>query len=299
MFETVLEYLNKKEVENKENIKMSSISPIGIGGAARLVVFPKTEEELICSVCLLEESDVKYRIVGRMSNILPCDSDFCGAIVRTDRLCGISVKDNHLIVPAGASLPCVSRVAARAFLSGFEELSGIPGSVGGSVLGNAGAFGRSVSDIIFGVSVYDLETKKILHLSKNELVFSYRHCSLRDMRYVLLSAELALAHGTEAKIYERISDFARIRRSTQPNEPSLGSVFKRGETYFASRLVDLCGLKGRRVGGAAISEKHAGFIVNKGNATAEDVKQLARIAEEQVLLRFGIVLEREIEYLEE
>ncbi len=297
MLENIIRYLKMKDVEYKEDLKMDSLTSIKIGGMAALTVYPKSATEIKNLLDLINKTNIKHKIIGRMSNILPCDEKYEGVLIKTDRLRGITVKGNSLIAYVGEGLPTLSRVAALYSLSGLEELAGIPGSLGGALYGNAGAYGRSISDITESCEIYDIRENRIRNIEKNELEFSYRDSVFKRSGFLIISVKLTLASGSSDNIFARIREYKEKRLAAQPTEPSLGSIFKRHGDSPVSRLIDLLGLKGTRIGGAEISQKHAGFIVNRGGATSQDVKSLISFTEKKILSEYSIKLEREIEYL--
>lgn len=268
-----------------------------IGGAARIVIFPESPDDLIFCVSTLISLGVKYKVLGRMSNVLPPDKTYDGAIIRTDKINRIEISGNTICVQTGVTMPALANRAALCGLSGLEELSGIPGSVGGLISGNAGAFGKETADILVSAALYAPNDGRTFSINRKELAFGYRKSLLKTESYILLSAKLSLLSDDTENIQARIARYKALRREKQPSEPSLGSTFKRPSKGYASKMLDECGLRGFRVGGAAISEKHAGFIVNYGGATAVDVKAIVKIASDAVYDKFGILLEREIEYL--
>ena len=298
MVETAIRRLKEKEVEYKEFQSMSGICSMRVGGPARLLVLPKTEQELVFSVLLLSEHNISYKIIGRMSNILPDDGLYNGALIKCDKLNDFYLRENIVKAGVGLSLPALSLRLAALGLSGAEELSGIPGSLGGAVFGNAGAYGRSVSDALLGVRAFSPNDGEIVYLNRGDLSFSYRNSSFKGTNLVLLSCDLSFKEVERFVILKRMSELREKRRAYQPTEPSLGSVYKRPNGDYASRLIDASGLKGTSIGGAKVSTKHAGFIINVGTATSGDVRSLCRLIEETVLKRFQVSLEREIEFLE-
>ena len=300
MLEYVLEYLKAKDVEYKENIKLSDISPIRIGGYAKIVILPRNIPELLDAFKFCSREKVKVKIIGGMSNILPEDSGYDGIIIKTDKLKNVEFSGDEIVAECGASISRVAAASAEHGLSGFEELSGIPGRVGGAIYMNAGAYGREISDILSECTIYDVDSAEITVLSSDQLHFSYRKSDLSSGNFVLLSAKFHLSEDLTDNISQRMKEFGQRRRSSQPtNMPSLGSVFKRPDpNRSAGELIDKCGLRGFSIGGAGISEKHAGFIVNLGGATAGEVKSLMTIAERTVYEKFGIRLQREIEFLD-
>ena len=299
MTKEITDFFKMNDVKYKENYRLSLISPIKIGGQARYVAYPNTNVSLVGVVNFLQKNKIKYKILGRMSNVLPPDKIFDGVIIRTDRISQISLIDSCLEADAGASLPFLAKITADTGLSGLEELSGIPGSIGGAVRGNAGAFGREISHMISSVTIYDCTSFTIEQLSYDQIDFGYRYSSLMRDDIVILSVRLTLSPSDSVSIKALIQQCRERRIATQPvGQASLGSTFKRpAKDISAAKLIDDCGLKGKGMGGAKISEKHAGFIVNCGGATAADYLRLADYAKNKVFEKFGINLEREIEVI--
>ncbi len=299
MIEYVLDYLKMNDVEYREDVEMRSLSSVKIGGLAEIVAFPHREEELLKLVRFLTNAEIPYKVLGRMTNVLPNDSDYHGIIVITDRFSEFYFDKTLVYATAGVSLPLLALMAERIGLSGFEEVAGIPGSIAGSVIGNAGAFGKEVGQIVDSVRFYDIESDSIVQLSANECLFSYRSSRFKGQKGVLLSACFSLYDCNALEIKKRRIFFKEKRLFTQPSGiPSLGSTFKRPlNNVSAGKLIEECGLKGFSVGDAEISTKHAGFIVNKGNATAKDYLATAEVAVDRVLTNFGIKLEYEIEVM--
>ena len=297
MLEIVKGYLKKREVKFKEDIPTRDLCTLKIGGLASIVAEPLDYNQLAEVVAFLESNKIEYKIVGRMSNILPRDERYEGVIVRTVRLCDFSALGHRISVGAGEMLPSLAHKLADTSLDGLCELSGIPGTLGGAIACNAGAFGREIGELVESVLVYDRIDGGIVSLLQSELSFSYRKSVFSEGRFILLLATLNLCQGERTALLKRITELKSKRLATQPTEPSAGSVFKRSGEHIPSMLIDKCGLKGRRVGGCVISEKHAGFIVNRESATAEDFKCLAKIAEDEVFSRYGVRLQREVEYL--
>ncbi len=299
MTDFLIGFLKMNDVEYAENRLLRDFSSVGIGGTARIIAFPKTEKQFCETISFLEKSKIGYKILGRMSNVLPPDDDYSCAIIKTDKMSSFSIRDNKMIVCAGASLPYLAYKVSREGLSGLEELSGIPGSLGGSIIGNAGAFGREISDSVLSVTCYDSQNDKIITLSNGECDFSYRYSAFKENELVILSAELSLISASREKTKARIEEVRRARSLTQPvGEKSLGSTFKRtADGISAAMLIDKCGLKGYSIGGAQISTKHAGFIVNTGLATASDYISLMEYTRRKVKEKFNIDLNEEIEII--
>ena len=279
---------NDEDVSKKSRIKIGKTLP---------TVYPADECELIRLVSVFEDFGVPYRVVGALSNILICQS-FEGVLIMTERISSFSITDKTVIAGTGARFIGLISAARRIGLSLLPELSGIPGRLGGMIYSNAGAFGREISDCVLRCRLYDAENRRVLTLVREQMHFSYRRSILSEKRLILLSAELASASMSDADIAKIIKEVSFIRRNTQPHaEPSLGSTFKRPDGDFAARLIDALGLKGYRVGGAEVSSKHAGFIVNTENAEADDVIKLIGMIKRLVFEKFGVLLEEEIEIL--
>ena len=299
MFEYIKEYLRINEVEYKEKLKLSRISPVRIGGEARLAVYPDNHNKFVELVRFLGDNGFKYKVFGKTSNVLFPDGEYESIAVFTERLNRVMFKDNTIVAESGATLPRVCRCAAKQGICGCEELCGIPGTVGASLIGNAGAFGREISDLFVSANVYFLEDKKSVKLSRCDIDFEYRNSNLKKQNCLVLSLELRGMRDSTQKIQARMKKLSDQRLAHQPcDKPSLGSVFKKTcSGISAGALIDECGLKGFSVGGAVISEKHAGFIINKGGSTASDYVALADFAETEVFRRFNVRLEKEIEVI--
>ncbi|MBO7197033.1 MAG: UDP-N-acetylmuramate dehydrogenase [Clostridia bacterium] len=295
----IIDFLKMNDVEYKTNYKLSLDSPIRIGGWASVLALPDSCEKLIKLIKFLNKSKFKYKLLGRMSNVLPPDEDYHGVIIRTDRICDFEICGNQIKAFCGCSLSRISSNLCPVGLSGFEGLSGIPGSIGASVVGNAGAFGRQISDLLSYVCVYLADEDTTVVLSADDCRLSYRRSYLSQINCAVLYAVFSLKNTDSSLIKDEMDRCRLLRKSTQPvGYPSLGSTFKRpSEDCSAARLVDECGLKGYTVGGAQISTKHAGFILNIGGATAKDYITLSNYAAECVYSKHGVRLEREVEIL--
>lgn len=291
--------LNRIEVER--DALLSNHSTFKIGGKCALAVFPKNKDELIKAVSILSAFKIKHRVIGRGSNILFADRGYDGALIFTNKTCGIRLLDgNKIYADAGASLKSTANLALKNALSGLEFAHGIPGSVGGAVYMNAGAYGGEIAGVLKYSDFYNAKTGECGRMEASEHSFSYRHSVFADNKELIILGscfELKSADATEIK---RVMDEnAQKRRDKQPLEyPNAGSTFKRPPNAFAAQMIDECGLKGLSVGGAQVSEKHAGFVVNKGGATSADVLTLVEAVKERVAEKFGVTLELEIEYVE-
>lgn len=299
MQNSVFDFLEKQDIKYKRNVKLSTISTIRIGGFCKAVAFPNTEEKLINLVDFLYHSGTKYKVVGNASNILFSDLGFDGIIISTRSFRHYTVNGLLVEASAGTSLSSLIRELAKINLGGLEGLFGIPATVGGAVRNNAGAFGQDISRVLLYARLYSPKTKKILYFDNCAMNFSYRKSYLSDRNITLLSATLAFAKKDYSEIKNDLQRIAFKRSSTQPiGEASLGSVFKRESGIPISKIIDELGLKGFKIGGAEISSKHAGFIVNKGNATAGDVQNLVEYIKSEICMKIGIIPCEEIEFLE-
>ena len=299
MFEYICRYLKINDVEYKKDFELRNISAVKIGGSAKIVSYPDAEDKIISLVRFLKEIGCRYRVLGRMSNVLPPDEEFCGVIIRTDRLDFVNVEGESIFVGAGVSLPRIARIFANLGLSGFEELAGIPGSSAGAVIGNAGAFGREISDVCASARCFMLDEETVEKISPQDMGFDYRTSNFKNANCLVLSSEFKGKCSFASDVFARMRLCKEKRCKSQPiDKPSLGSTFKKpSQEISAGELIDKCGLKGFAIGGAMISEKHAGFIVNTGNATAGDYISVADHAQKNVLEKFSIRLKKEIEIL--
>ncbi len=268
-----------------------------IGGPCDIAIRPDSEEKMISALSLLEDEKVPFITVGRSSNLLFDDKGFRGAVLFTSAMKDVSFDGNELTAESGCPLTLLAGMTADRGLSGLEFAYGIPGSVGGAVYMNAGAYGGQISDVFSKCRVYDTENRAVRVLNFDEMNFSYRQSALRENRkLIMLSASFSLTAGNTEEIKAKEADFLERRRSKQPLEyPSAGSVFKRPrEDVFVGKMIEDAGLKGTTVGGAQVSEKHAGFIVNRGGATSADVHALIELVQRRLYEKYGIVPECEI-----
>ncbi len=265
-----------------------------LGGAADLFVMPQTIEECQAVVKYAFENDIPLLLLGNGSNMVVRDGGVRGIVLHLAKLNAIEVKGTDIYAEAGAHLIDVSKVAAANSLTGFEFACGIPGSIGGGMMMNAGAYGGEMKDIVVSVQVLT-KSGELLTLTKDELQLGYRTSIIQTEGYYVMSALFSLEVGVQAEIDEKVADLTHQRESKQPLEyPSAGSVFKRPPGHFAGKLIQDSGLQGKGFGGAEVSTKHAGFIVNKNNATATDYVNTIRMVREEVKRRYGIELELEV-----
>ena len=293
------EQLNMRGIPCRTDVPLAPYTTFGIGGAGALVIEPQNEEQLVWALRAVRESGVYSLVLGRGSNLLLPDEGIRGAIVRTGAVDAVTIDGNLLTAQGGATLTQITRAAQKAGLSGLEFAYGIPGTLGGAVFMNAGAYGGEVSQVITSVRLYDAERDETITMTGEQMAFAYRHSILQaHPEWTVLSVTMSLTPDDAAQIDARMQDYMARRREKQPlNYPSAGSVFKRPVGAFAGALIEQCGLKGHAVGGAVVSPKHAGFIVNIGGATAHDVLTLMEEVRARVLEAHGVALESEIQII--
>lgn len=294
--EGFINLLNRFKIKYVEDELLSLHSTFKIGGPCDLFVVPDNEDELITVLSDLSKSDINYIVVGRGSNSLYDDAGFRGVVVSTENLDAVSISGDTITFGVGYQFTKAAIFAETNGLSGLEFAYGIPGFVGGAVYMNAGAYGGEVSQVLIESRYYDALTDTIDTFKGEEHCFGYRTSVYKDNpQFVILSATFKLVSADRDAIKNTMNDFMSRRREKQPLEyPSGGSVFKRPEGYFAGKLIEDCGLKGYRIGGAEVSEKHAGFIVNKGGATCNDVLSLISHIQSVVMEKYGVMLECEL-----
>lgn len=286
-------------IVGKHNVRtdepMSKHTTFRIGGPAQIFVTPHTVEEIgevvaACNIC-----QVPFFMLGRGSNLLVSDAGIEGVVIEFGaNFSEYSIDGTTVKAQAGITLAKLGSVVEKAGLTGFEFAAGIPGSLGGAVMMNAGAYGGEMKNIVDRVWLMDKEGN-LLERSGAEMDFGYRHSIVEDKGYIVLAAALILQEGNREEIQTRMEELAEARRSKQPLEfPSAGSTFKRPEGYFAGKLIMDAGLRGYSVGGAQVSEKHCGFVINKGGATAADVLQLIEDVKCSVYEQFHVELEPEV-----
>ena len=271
-----------------------------VGGNADYFIVPKTIEEVKNVVALCKETDMPYYILGNGSNLLVSDKGYRGVIIQIYKeMNEICIEGDQIKVQAGALLSKIGSAALEAGLTGFEFASGIPGTIGGAVVMNAGAYGGEMKDVLEEVTALTPEGEVIV-LRKEELELGYRTSIIAKKDYIVLEAKLKLEKGEKDAIKGRMDELKLQRTTKQPLEyPSAGSTFKRPEGYFAGKLIQDAGLRGFQVGGAQVSEKHCGFVINKDHATAADVWELMCQVRAIVKEKFGVELEPEVKRLGE
>lgn len=281
-----------------EQVPLSKYTTYQVGGIARFLVFPKNVEKLIVLLKYLQKKKINYKILGNGSNVLFSDRPFTGVIIKLDFLNEIEIKGKTITVGAGYPLMKLAAVAARKGLAGLEFASGIPGTVGGAVFMNAGAYKSDMGYVVSSVKVLTPDFK-VIQMMNREMNFHYRTSFLEKHRdYICLEVTLKLQYGEKSAIEEVNRDRKQRRLLSQPLEyPSAGSVFRNPEGNYAGKLIEDLGLKGLRKGGAQISEKHANFIINREHATAQDIKDLIDFTKEAVKDRYQIDLKIEQEFV--
>ncbi|MDF2594833.1 MAG: murB [Clostridia bacterium] len=277
------------------NELMSKHTSFKIGGPADLFVTPVDTVQLTEVLRVCRGHKVPFYIIGNGSNLLIDDSGFRGIIIQLGKnFSQITVEDTKIIAYSGASLAKIANTALDKALTGFEFAQGIPGTLGGAVAMNAGAYGREIKDVIISADVIDHEGT-IITLSKDELALGYRTSIIQKNHYIVIKAVLGLQKGDKCGILEKMKDLADKRRDKQPLDmPSAGSAFKRPEGHFAGKLIMDCGLRGYKIGGAMVSEKHCGFVVSDGTATFEDVIKLIEHIKATVKEKFNVELHPEV-----
>lgn len=269
-----------------------------VGGPAKYFVTPENNEQIKNLVDYLRTNAIEYYITGNGSNLLVSDEGYDGVIINiAKKHSNIYIKDNMIVAEAGALLSRIGKVALEHELTGFEFATGIPGCIGGAVVMNAGAYGGELKDCLVECKVID-KNGNIIILSNKELELEYRDSIISKEGYIVLEATIQLQEGNRTDIESRLKELAFQRKSKQPLEyPSAGSTFKRPTGYFAGKLIEDCGLRGYRVGDMAVSEKHCGFVINLGNATAKDFMELTDNVKEKVKENFDVDLSLEVKLL--
>ncbi|HAK42002.1 MAG TPA: UDP-N-acetylmuramate dehydrogenase [Clostridium sp.] len=294
---------NVIDIVGNENVKidepMKNHTSFKVGGPADALVYPSNYEMVKSLISICKENRVDYFILGNGSNLIVRDGGIRGVVIKLGHLNKVVVDGDLVSAQCGAKLNEVADYALKNSLTGLEFASGIPGSIGGATAMNAGAYDGEMSKVIESATVIDNEGN-IRELSKEELEFGYRISAILKYGYIVLETRTRLSYGDKALIKERMDDLAGRRRNKQPLEyASAGSTFKRPEGYFAGKLIQDSGLKGNSVGDAEVSEKHSGFIINKGNATAKDVLDLIEVVKARVYEKFKVELHTEVRIIGE
>ena len=320
MKKDVFQKIKKELFGIQKNVPLAKYTTFRIGGLAKYFFVAKNKEEIISAILVAKKLKLSFFILGGGSNILVSDRGFKGLVIKVESRI-LKVEGSNIYAGAGVSLNESVSTALENNLTGFEWGVGIPGTVGGAIYGNAGAFGKSIADVVKSVEVLDVKNLETKKLKNKNCKFGYRDSVFkRDRNLILLSAIIQLKKGKKSEIKRKIKEFLDYRQETQPlNFPSAGSVFKNQKSKIKNKkllrkypelkefnkkgeipagwLIERCNLKGKKIGKAKISEKHANFIVNLGGAKAKDVKELIKLIKQKVKIKFGIVLEEEIQHL--
>lgn len=299
-FKCVISYLNKRNIRYNLDKSLKDITSIQVGGVAKIVAYPERILDFCYLITYLYQNQIKFYILGNGTNVVFSDEAFDGVILCTNLLSNIKFDNDFAYFSCGASINSCCKNAFNQCLSGIEKLYGIPGTVGGAVYINASAFGVSVSDVISESIVYDFEHRKIYYLSKKEHCFNDKFSFfIVNRNTVILQSTFKLSKSEYNSIKNDMQKSISYRVKTQPyGMPSAGSVFKRPKGIIPSKLIDESGLKGTSIGGAQISNKHAGFIVNNKNASYDDIKKLTNYIKNTINELYNISLEEEIIFIE-
>ena len=279
-----------------KNIWLKDICTFKIGGQIQYFFKPTNQTELIDLIHLLDTQHIPFHLIGRASNILFADVMKTKVVISTLSVKNISLSNGHITVDGGCSLRELCYRCAEKGWSGLEGLSGIPGTVAGAVYMNAGAYGHAISDCLIQVTTYHRKNRQIMTTTKDNCVFDYRKSCFMNQQHIILDVQLTLNRENKDQIIRKMKAYEQQRSQKQPlNYPSAGSVFKKpSQDFHPAYEIDTLGLKGYSIGGAAVSSKHAGFIINQNRATANDVKNLIQHLQQKILEKTGIFLETEI-----
>lgn len=283
----------------KEKESLAKYSYTKTGGQADLFAMPRDMEEAKALIAFIDQHDVPLTVIGNGSNLVIRDGGIRGIVVHFDLLSSIKREGTKVIAGSGAKIIAVSEFACNESLSGLEFACGIPGSVGGALYMNAGAYGGEISQVLVEATVLD-QSGNLLHLEKEDLTASYRNSTIANKNYIVLEAVFQLELAEMAVIRAQMDELTALREAKQPLEyPSCGSVFKRPPGYFAGKLIQDAGLQGLQIGGAQVSEKHAGFIVNVDHATATDYMDVIHHVQKVIKEKFDVILETEVKIIGE
>jgi len=282
----------------RKNILLKNHTSFGIGGQVKYFFGARNKNDLFTALKTAKMLNLPFFILGAGSNLLVSDKGFKGLVIKLLNN-KYQILNNEITAEAGVSLSRLVNISVRLSLSGLEWASGIPGTVGGAVFGNAGSFGKSMKDIVKKVEVVDAKTLKLKTYGLRECKFAYRQSAFKIKKnLIIVSAVLKLKKGKKSEIKKKIEEYLNYKKTSQPlNCPSAGSVFKNPGKEYAGELIEACGLKGKTIGRAKISEKQANFIVNLGGARAQDVRKLVNLAKKSVKKKFSLSLREEIQYL--
>ena len=295
--------LKKELPEIRKNILLKKHTTFKIGGPAKYFFLAKSKEDLVKAIKTAKKLKLPFFVLGGGSNLLVADEGFKGIVIKAQNAKRKVKKKNSklktIYIESGARLNDVVKICLEESLRGMEWAIGIPGTVGGAIKGNAGAFGSSMKDIVKEVEAFDILSEKIKILKNKDCEFKYRESIFKKKKnLIILSAELEFKKGEKKKIKEKIKEYLNYRKKTQPLKfASAGSIFKNPQSFFTGELIERCGLKGKKIGKVKISEIHGNFIVNLGGGKAKEVVELIKLIKKEVRRKFKIKLEEEIEYL--
>ncbi len=278
---------------------LSKLTSFGVGGPAEVLIYPTDEEDLLTVLDFAKENALPLKVLGKGTNLLIRDKGLEGLVIIIENgFKNIDINENEIKVGAGVSLSFLSKILMEEGIAGFEFAWGIPGSLGGAIFMNAGAFGSCISDYLDKVTTITLNGDKRVY-KKKDLKFLYRESELQKKKEIIISASFRIEkRDSSEKIFKKMKEFEKIRKSTQPiGKKSAGSIFKNPKGNYAGKIIEKLGLKGKRIGGAVVSEIHANFIINRGDAKAKDIEELILYIEERVREKTGIKLVREVEIL--
>lgn len=298
IYNSLLNILNKEDILIDE--PMSKHISFRVGGPADILVKPSSEDQIKDILTFAKKENIPYLIIGNGSNLLVRDGGIRGIVIKiAENFNDFSIEGTTVTAQSGAMLSFMGKAIMRNNLTGFEFAAGIPGTLGGAIAMNAGAYGGEMKDIVKSVRLIDSQGN-IVELSNEEMQFAYRKSILSKEEYIVLSAVMELKKGNYEEIRDIMKDLTNKRVTKQPlNLPSAGSTFKRPEGYFAAKLIEDCGLKGLTLRGAQVSDKHCGFVVNLGGAQAKDILDLIYVVKSTVYSKFGVMLEEEVKILGE
>ena len=297
--EDIIEFISKENIKLDE--PMSKHTSFKTGGNAEVFATVETEKQIQELLKYSKINNIKLYIIGNGSNLLVSDEGIQGIVAKISfQELNISEQDEDIIVRVGAGykVMALAQILKQKGITGFEELSGLPGTIGGANYMNAGAYGKEMKDVIIETKVLNKETNTIETLKKEEQELKYRSSLFKNKKYIILETTMKLQKGNTEEIEKKMNEYLTQRKEKQPLEyPSAGSTFKRGNGFITAKLIDECGLKGYQIGGAQISEKHAGFIINKDKATTKDILDLIEYTKKKVFEKFGVQIEEEIEVI--
>ncbi len=292
--------LGLKETNILFNENMAKHTTFKVGGEAECFIKIDNMKDLRTVLVYARNNNMKITVIGNGSNVLVLDKGIKGIVlnIRINKIETVNYDGRIFAkIGAGVKISMLGHLFLKNGITGFEELSGIPGTIGGAIRMNAGAHGKEFKDIVNNVTCMDYDGN-IVKLENKDMQFEYRKSILKDKKYIVIEVEMMFQNGNEEEIKEKMTQYAKYRKEKQPIEyPSAGSTFKRGNDFITAKLIDEAGLKGYNIGGAEVSEKHAGFVINKGNATAKDILELIKYVQDKIYKEFEKKIELEIEII--